>query len=228
MPSLLRGPAQASSKTNAVKVSSSWAGYAVISASKGNAFQNVTGSWVQPAVTCPSNQNPESAFWVGIDGYQKSAKTIEQVGTDSDCSNPGGPNYYGWWELYPGNLNGISQSTYPISSGDSMTATVSRSGTVYTLTLVDNSAGWTFSTTQTFKSKKTKAKNASAEWVVEVPDGALADFGSVTFSGCSADGQPISSSSFKSYELQLGKSPEKAAPSALTGGNSFTVTWKHA
>ena len=86
----------------ATQTSVNWAGYAVT----GPSVSNVAGNWAQPTATCPKNQNQQAAFWVGIDGYSATDPTVEQIGTDSDCTKatkrkPGGPNYYAWYQLYP-------------------------------------------------------------------------------------------------------------------------------
>src|ERR1700758_2409666 len=60
--------------------SENWSGYAVT----GSAFTSAHGSWTVPAVNCSQTPNTYSSFWVGIDGY--SSSTVEQTGTDSDCS----------------------------------------------------------------------------------------------------------------------------------------------
>ena len=84
-----------------------WAGYAVT----GAVVTTVSGSWVQPAATCPGTKATESAFWVGIDGFAATDPTVQQIGTDSDCikgskKKPGGPSYYAWYEMYPGRHRG--------------------------------------------------------------------------------------------------------------------------
>ena len=126
-----------------------WAGYAVTGAT----FTNVAGSWIQPTATCPKNQLQEAAFWVGIDGYSSSDPTVQQVGTDSDCTKEkgktgGGPDYYAWYQLYPESDVVLSSSTYPVTPGDAITASVSVSGSVYTLAISDGSK-WHFTTSQT-------------------------------------------------------------------------------
>jgi hypothetical protein len=50
--------------------SSNWSGYAVEEPS-GTKFTEVIGSWVQPAVSCPSRTAQYSSFWAGIDDYSK-------------------------------------------------------------------------------------------------------------------------------------------------------------
>ena len=75
--------------------STNWSGYAAT----GTNFTRVTGSWVIPASTCATGSSAEyAAFWIGIDGW--TSDSVEQTGTDSDCSN-GKPSYYAWYEFYP-------------------------------------------------------------------------------------------------------------------------------
>ncbi len=123
--------------------SGNWSGYAVESPSQ---FTEVLGSWVQPTAKCTSLGRTYGAFWVGLDGYTSSS--VEQLGTDSDCKNVNSPTYYAWYEMYPAASVTISTTQYPVKPGDTMTASVTRAGTSYTLSL-HSSEGWTFSTTQT-------------------------------------------------------------------------------
>src|SRR5262249_48404404 len=76
---------------------SNWSGYAASGTS--GSVTEAEGSGTGPPIqgSCPS-ANQYSSFWVGIDGY--TSKTVEQIGTDSDCQN-GVPTYYGWYEFYP-------------------------------------------------------------------------------------------------------------------------------
>ena len=87
---------------NDIVGSTNWAGYAVQASSQ---FTSVSGSWVEPAVTCSSSSSSGggggrgggrggargsggsqqfASFWAGIDGY--SSGSVEQLGTDSDCN----------------------------------------------------------------------------------------------------------------------------------------------
>ena len=85
--------------------STNWSGYAVTGPASSVTY--AAGSWVVPASTCPvagSHQRatPEyAAFWVGIDGW--TSNSVEQIGTDSDCSN-GKPSYYAWVRVLPRTL----------------------------------------------------------------------------------------------------------------------------
>jgi hypothetical protein len=217
---------------NKAGVTPNWAGYA----DTGTTFSNVTGEWVVPAVTCPTNALEESSFWVGIDGYKSS--TVEQTGTDSDCDKgtkkkPGGPTYYAWWGIYPSAYHSYSDTIEP---GDVMSADVSGSGSAFTLTLIDVTRNETM-TTQ--RSAPAVPDYSSAEWIAEANTNScsgsscsylkLADFGSVSFSDCQVDGSSISTGgpTVQPVSMLKGKTP-KALPSALSaGGTAFTVTWYH-
>lgn len=201
--------------------STNWSGYATT----GTTYSDVKGSWVEPTANCAVTSSGYSSFWVGIDG--DGTNSVEQLGTDSDCSH-GHAQYYGWWEMYPNPSQNLSTSQYPVSPGDALAAEVHYNGSgSYTLTM-SSSRGWTFTTTQS-----TSAKNGSAEWIAEAPSSGrilpLADFGTVTFSNCTADGKVISANPNPDAITMTGKhNITKAKPSALNGsGNGFSVTWYH-
>jgi hypothetical protein len=219
-------------RSHGAVTSNNWSGYAVQTSKE---FTEVVGSWVQPAVDCTQTTGrPRSAFWVGLDGYAN--QTVEQIGTQSSCAD-GSASYFAWWQMYPSPFVTLSTSAYPVDPGDTLTATVTRSGTSYTLSL-GSSAGWTYSTVQTGD-----GANSSAEWIASSPPlcpscgySRLSDFGEVTFSGARAAAggklRPISS-----YRYDAG--PEeitmlgtggitRAQPSSLTSnGKGFSVTWDH-
>ncbi|HEX4175859.1 MAG TPA: G1 family glutamic endopeptidase [Acidimicrobiales bacterium] len=214
--------------------STNWSGYAVESPSQ---FTEVTGTWVEPTASCTTSGHTYAAFWVGLDGYN--SKSVEQLGTDSDCTKANSPSYYAWYEMYPAASVSISTTTYPVKPGDTMTASVTRSGTSYTLAIT-SSEGWTFSTTQSGSDA-----NSSAEWIAEAPDTCLlvfcsnahlSNFGTVTFS--SSEGatggalQPVSSFTTNSgpHDITMTTSSgvTRAQPSALTAnGTGFSDTWHH-
>jgi hypothetical protein len=215
--------------------STNWSGYAVQSASQ---FTQVIGTWTQPTATCNSLLgHTYAAFWVGIDGY--SSTSVEQLGSDSDCTGYHSPSYYAWYEMYPADSVEISTSSYPVEPGDTLTASVTRSGESYTLS-IHSSRGWTYSTTQTGS-----YDNSSAEWVAEAPDicysvfctnASLTDFGSLQFSGAEAatggSAQPISSYTADggphAITMDSSTGTVRATPSALTSnGEGFTDTWSH-
>jgi Peptidase A4 family len=203
--------------------STNWSGYA----DTGSGFSTVTGSWTEPGVSCTSTTSL-AAFWVGLDGY--SSSSVEQDGTLIECYR-GAAYYYTWWEMYPTNAIQVVGST--LHAGDSITASVVRSGTSYTLKVTDSSrSADSFSTTQTCSS----CANSSAEWIAEAPSGSsgvypLSDFGSWTESGATVKAGSTSGviSSFTDDELTMINSSgaTKAQPGALNGsGNGFGVTWE--
>jgi Peptidase A4 family len=98
----------------------------------------------------------------------------------------------------------------------------------FTLTITDSTQGWTNQTNARLKS----AKLASAEVIAEAPSSSggvlpLANFGTVNFSGASANGSLLTSSTpgIDAITMQSG-STVKAQPSGISNG-SFSVTWKH-
>jgi Peptidase A4 family len=200
--------------------STNWSGYATT----GTKYTDVKGTWTEPSASCSAGQTAYSSFWVGIDG--DTTNTVEQTGTDADCSS-GTPKYYAWYEMYPKFPVNLSNSVAP---GDTLTAEVSTNGSgSFTLTITDTTARWTFTTKQSSR----KAKLGSAEWIAEAPSGSggvlpLADFVKVSFSNCTANGFSISSNpNPDEIVMETTGGVVKAQPSGLSGGTSFSVTWEH-
>ncbi len=200
--------------------SDNWSGYATT----GAIYHDVRGSWTVPAVPCATHQTAYSSFWVGFDGDVTS--TVEQIGTDADCSD-GSQVYYAWYEMYP-----KVSVTFPntVRAGDHFNAEVSfnRNGQ-FVLDISDTTRGWSHHVTQTLQN----AKRGSAEWVAEAPAGPsgtlpMANFGTVRFTNCTANGVAIGSNPNVDPITMLSKGVTKARPSGLSsGGTSFTVTWRH-
>jgi hypothetical protein len=215
--------------------STNWSGYAVTSPTQ---FTNVVGTWTQPTATCARNSTTYASFWVGLDGY--SSSSVEQLGTDTDCSR-GIPSYYAWYEMYPANSVSLSKNKYPVSAGDSLTASVTRNGTSYTLAISDTTRGWKFSQAATGSDA-----NSSAEWVAEAPElcnifycqlASLTNFGTVKMSGAQAavggSNSPISAfaDSAGPHEMTMvtNSGVTKAQPTSLTSdGEGFSDKWSHA
>jgi hypothetical protein len=228
--------------------STNWSGYVDTS----DTFQTISSSWTQPTVTCKagsgggggllggllggaSGSSAYSSFWVGLDGY--TSKSVEQTGTDSDCTSSGTPSYYAWYEMYPAGSIQLSTATYPVKPGDVMTGSVtsSPSASTFTMTLTDNTAHWVF----TFTASSSGLARSSAEWVAEAPSECnflfcsqlpLADFGTVAFSNAvvtntaGASG-PISKFNNVAVQMASGGTVE-ATPSFLNAaGNGFSVAW---
>ncbi len=210
-----------------------WSGYAVetnLASPQKGAVSDVKGSWTVPAVTCTSTPTAYSSFWVGIDGY--SSSTVEQTGTDSDCSS-GAPKYYAWYEMYPKFPVNLGMTIKP---GDVMTGEIQFTGKGnFKIIITDTTTGTTFTTTQ----KSNSAQRSSAEWVAEAPSSSggvlpLANFGTVTFTNAQATINgitgTISNGAWQNDAITMTtqSGTVKAQPSALsTDGSIFSVTWQH-
>jgi Peptidase A4 family len=197
--------------------SSNWSGYSAIN----GRYTTVSASWTQPTASCTS-QTTYSSFWVGLDGDGSS--TVEQTGTSADCSG-GRPSYYAWYEMYPKFPVNLS---LPVKPGDSISASVTTSGNGrFTLTITNNTAHATYQTTQNLK----RAKLASAEVIAEAPSSSggvlpLTNFGTASFSAATVNGVSIGSWNPDRIDM-VSNGVTKAVTSALSGGTSFSVSWRH-
>ena len=201
-----------------------WAGYGIGAAS--GSVTAVNGAWVQPAVSCAKGST-YSSFWVGIDGFNSA--TVEQTGTLAYCSS-GVAHYSAWYEAYP--AASVTISSITVHAGDHFTASVTYSGGQFTTTINDVTTSQSFSISFTVAS----AVRSSAECIAERPSiggsiTKLANFGTVNFTGCTATiggvtGNFGSFAGLQSIDM-VGRSGKVIAQtSALSGGTSFSVTWK--
>ena len=185
-----------------------WSGLA----KTGSGFTSASATWTEPTVTCNST-NDLMAPWVGIDGY--SSSSVEQTGVATDCSS-GRAVYSGWYEMYPANP---VYYTNAVSAGDVFNASVTRSGTTYTLTLSDTTKGWTKTTT-----KSGNFSNASAEVIIESPTGAYPKFGTVSFTNAKINGTAIASFSPTALDASNANGQYEDRTSAPSG-SSFSITY---
>ena len=197
----------------------------------------MSARWAVPTLTCPPGATTSAAQWPGIgDGT-----SVVQDGTEGSCSSSGAPEYFAWYELfgdasvYGGNAVALDTSTYPVSPGDAITASVSISGATWTLSLNDTTKQWTF--TFTTPSSTPALSQGSAEVMVECPGycssgsygvAGLANFGAVRFTGVTADlngyTAPITAFSPIAQQMTRG-STLQAAPGRLDPGGDFIDTW---
>jgi hypothetical protein len=201
--------------------STNWSGYAVSGGS--GAYRSVSASWTMPAVTCsPGDQN--ASFWVGLDGYGRHSHSVEQAGTDANCSGRTA-EYSGWYEMYPAKPVYFRTKVRP---GDHLTASVTfRGPSTYRLVLKDSTAGWSHTVTK----HQTGLDRASAEVITEAPSSAggvlpLADFGTVRFSAARVNGKVLR----KLHPIRIvmidGGGLAKDSTSALgAAGGAFRNTW---
>ena len=207
-----------------------WSGYATTD----YRYDDVKGSWVEPAVNCSPGQNADSVFWVGLDGLPSGP--VEQIGTDAACSS-GTPSYQAWYELYPAASVKLSNMDYPVYPGDALTGEVSTNfDGNFTFTLQDTTQGWTYNATNVTSTAGSAAGGYTAEWIAEAPEdfcgssgclAPLANFGTVNFTGCTVNGVLISQVFGTNMEIFMQSgSTQKAQPSVIgSDGQSFSVTW---
>jgi len=200
--------------------STNWSGYAVTGGN--GAFSSVSASWVEPTGTCTSRHSAQySSFWVGLDGFN--SNSVEQTGTDVDCSGPTAV-YYGWFEMYPAAPVNYSDTVRP---GDHFSASVTFSGTsTYTLVLTDSTQGWSHTTTKS----QTGLARSSAEVITEAPSSVsgvlpLADFGTVNYSVSAANGTSLGTQNPTEIIMVDNAGRDKDTTSAITGGGAFSNTW---
>jgi hypothetical protein len=165
--------------------SNDWSGYSVSTSLKNPqpTVTSVTGSWTVPSVT-PTQGYSYSATWIGVGGQFD--QTLIQVGTQHNSLN-GGLEYSAWYELLP-DLP-VTITTMQIKPGDTIKATITQTNSItntWSINIGDQTTGQSYRTSVVYGSQM-----LSAEWVVERPIignrvGALANFGSVKFTDCSA------------------------------------------
>jgi len=236
-------------------VSSNWAGYAITGTNAGGtatSYTDVTGSWVQPKVSCTAGTSSFSAFWVGLGGFSPESQALEQIGTESNCDAGGHALYTAWYEIVPAPSIPI---TMTISPGDRISAAVLVQGSQVTLQLTDA----TRRVRVTRRVDVPEPDLGSAEWIAEAPSACsgsgqcrtlpLANFGAVSFTRAAATGDgrggTISDPSWTGTPVVLADStgdsfgplssgqPVSGRPGAAPGplspdGRSFSVAWQPA
>jgi len=197
-----------------------WAGYVA----HGGPFTSASTSWTEPSISCGANEHSAVASFAAIDGA--TTPTVEQIGTLTRC-NRGTVRHKVFWEMYPKAANIVAKR---VNAGDSLTASVVVSAPqTFTLTLVNHTRGWTYSTQATSSS----AQLASAEAITEAPTAAggkimnLSNFGQINYSGTTANGQAIANFGPEAVTMVSSGGTTKATPCCLSGG-SFNVKWQHA
>lgn len=214
--------------------STNWAGYVAetnFDSPEMNSVDSVSAYWNVSDVKCSSySQDYVSSFWVGIGGF--SSRSIEQIGTDSDCIQ-NTPVYYAWYEIYPKPIRLLDISINP---GDKIRAEVNHlEGDNFQLSLTNIKTGENFTTIQ----KNPTALRLSAEIITEAPLSMdrsilpLSNFGPVNFYNTTIKIDNISGPiDYKYWEHQgiimvdsLGRI--KATPTQLSSdGKNFSVLWE--
>ena len=165
-------------------VSHNWAGYAVTAKATATRFTSVSGTWAVPRGNCDSAHPGHTAVWVGIGGFKRGSRGLEQAGTELDCGADGRAQYSAWYELLPAPAQAIRMTLHP---GDSIRTTVTVRGKRVTIYLRNRTRGEVFRRTL----RTSSPASSSAEWIVEAPSDCkfgrrctqlpLSDFGTVSF-----------------------------------------------
>ncbi len=206
-----------------------WSGYVAMSnlLLRESVVTIVTGSWIVPSIE-PSAKDAFSSVWVGVGGFGEGS--LVQTGTGQQSVN-GIVAYYAWYEFLPNRA--VIIPDFKVMPGDEVTASVKLADpakNIWTVEFRDVTREATFSKNFVYRSSR-----LSAEWVVESPsiNGSvtdLANFGSVTFSGCFATIANATGaiSDFPGYQLVMydSKDVQLVDVSSLTAdGAGFTVTY---
>lgn len=209
--------------------SSDWSGYSVSSDLNNPQPQvtSVNASWTVPTVNV-SIGDSFSAVWIGVGGQFDD--TLIQTGTEQDSTNGEGV-YSAWYELLP--YNEVAIDSLSVSPGDEITASISLlepATNTWSIEIHDAKNGQSFQKSLVYVSSM-----LSAEWIVERPTEnnrirTLADFGKITFTGCTAtiNGNVGTISSFPTTQITMynRQNVKLASVSPLTTkGSSFTVNY---
>jgi hypothetical protein len=233
-------------------ISTNWAGYvATGGADAVGHFTSVSARWIQPKADCASvaARGPTAAsFWVGLGGNAENSNSLEQAGSEADCTPKGVARYYAWYELVPADS---VQLRFNVTPGDTLEATVSVHLRTVTLTVRNVSQG----THVTERLTMADPDTSSAEWIAEAPalcgngndcsQQRLTDFGQVHFSDATTASAVTSGAiddsawSSEPVTLQFGaghfsgfdrfggdRIVDEAEPSSLSqAGSAFSVSW---
>jgi Peptidase A4 family len=147
--------------------SNNWSGYEVL----GNGLTSVHGTFTVPELDNDETCTSEESQWVGIDGGTAiDDNNLIQAGVMEtpydafgDCN---APSYYyvqPWWEILPATATDIDSFT--AQAGDSISVSIwqdSPGSDYWTISVVDNTNGGSFQTTQYYTGPQ-----ATAEWITE-------------------------------------------------------------
>ena len=198
----------------ATATASAYSGYVVTGAD--GADSSVSATWTAPTLTCTATAS--SSFWVGLDGF--SSASVEQIGIEADCSGKTA-EYFGWYEMYPAPPVDFANSVKP---GDAIAASVTFSGAdTYKLVLTDNTQGWS----RTITKNEAGLARSSAEVITEGPPatGLLADFGTVSYAKCEANGTSLGLQNPTRLVITDASGHALDSTSPITRAGAFSNTW---
>jgi hypothetical protein len=142
------------------------------------------------------------------------------AGFDQDCTN-GVAGYFPWVEMYPAASDYFTETVKP---GDQITASVSVSGTTFTLAESDPTQGWTKTFTETGSDQLSSAEAIVEDLGSRIPP--VADFGAVTFTGLTVNGAQMANAGTVNPTDIARKGVPLTSNSPLTGA-TYTISWLH-
>ena len=193
----------------------------------------ITGSWTQPKGTCDGKRTTAFGAWVGI----QNAVNLQQIGTAVECARGSlRPRYFVWYEMFPKPPVRIGIRAAP---GDKFTASVSRAGDRWTLTIRNRTSRDDFSTVE-----RRATPGFLALWIDEAPSSQVGEPGEhvlpltrvtpVTMTGCFATSGGVRRAignpgwAHVRFDMVTTSGAAKAVTSGLTaGGTAFRSTWRH-
>ncbi len=187
---------------------SNWGGY--IATGSAGEFKSISAQWRVPLVTCRADKDLY-APWVGIDGDGSS--TVEQTGVQTSCST-GSPVHSAWYEMFP------KPAVYfpnPLSTGDSISASVTYAAGKFTITISDTTKGWT----QTLQRTVSSRQKISAEAVIEAPGGYYPAITKVKFTQVLINGADLNT--LNPITSKTGNSQQAYGPGSIKDGTNFSI-----
>jgi hypothetical protein len=164
------------------------------------------------------------AEWVGIDGWRNTSLIQAGIDESPDPNNSNLFYLFPWWEILPASATPITLAQ-PLKAGDSVTIDIAQvSGSLWSITLTDDTTGSSFNTTQTYT-----GPGSSAEWIVEAPTDSstgnqypLAEYTPTTMTGISV----VGSDTVEPAIVMVQNSVVVSVPSAPgEGGSSFNFAY---
>ena len=199
--------------------SGNWSGYG-----DGNGPNTaVTGTFTVPSLDT-GQTGTNMAEWVGIDGWTNSSLIQAGIDESPDPNNSNLFYLFPWWEILPASATPITLAQ-PLKAGDSVTIDIAQvSGSLWSITLTDDTTGSSFNTMQTYT-----GPGSSAEWIVEAPTDSstgnqypLAAYTPTTMTGISV----VGSDTVEPAIVMVQNSVVVSVPSAPgQGGSSFNVAY---
>ena len=216
-----RGMPVAASRLQQSFSSDNWAGYV---AGPGP-FTAASGTFNVPNLAATPTTSVTSE-WVGIDGVQPNPTLIQAGVTETYDPTTNLVSTNAWWEILPADPTSIMipWSQLSVLPGHSVSVAIWQvSGTLWTLSVADNTTGQTFTTQQVYAGTL-----ATADWIVEAPtdepSGTIDTLGDFSPPVAFTDARVTGTQTTLDAWVMTQGGAEVAAPSALVSG-SFSVSY---